>query len=125
MDTLQIGEKLVTLCKQNKNLEALDALYSPEIVSIEPEAMPGMAAEMHGLDAIRGKNVRWFESQQVNSSTIEGPFINGDRFSVNFKYDVTNKKDGKRMNMAEVGLYTVRNDKIIKEEFFYSPKLSS
>jgi ketosteroid isomerase-like protein len=41
---------------------------------------------------------------------------------VNFKYDVTGKKDGKRMDLGEVGLYTVRDDKIVKEEFFYSPE---
>ncbi len=122
MTPLETGKKLVALCKQNKNLEALDTLYSPDIVSVEPMSSAGMPAEMRGIDAIRGKNVWWFENQKVNSSTIEGPFVNGDRFTVNFKYDVTNKKDGKRMNMAEVGLYTVQKDKIVREEFFFSPE---
>ena len=71
---------------------------------------------------IREKNIWWSENQEVHSALIEGPFVNGDRFSVKFKYDVTNKKNGKRMNMAEIGMYTVRNDKIVKEEFFYSPE---
>lgn len=123
MNSLETGKKLVALCKQNKNLEAIDTLYSPEIVSVEPQATEGMPAEMHGIDAIRKKNLWWIENQQVHSAAVEGPFVNGDRFSVSFKYDVTSKKDGKRMNMAEVGLYTVRNDKIVKEEFFYSPDL--
>lgn len=122
MTTLETGKKLVELCKQNKNLEALDSLYSPEIVSLEPHAMPGMPLETHGIEAIRGKNVSWFANQKINSSTIDGPFVNGDRFSVNFKYDVTNNKNGKRMNMAEIGVYTVKNDKIVKEEFFNTPE---
>lgn len=121
MATLETGKKLVDLCKQNKNMEALDTLYSSEIVSVEPMASPGMPAEMHGIDAIRGKNVWWFENQQINSSIVDGPFVNGDQFAVNFQYDVTNKKDGKRTKMSEVGLYTVKNDKIVKEEFFHSP----
>ncbi len=122
MTPFETGKKLVELCKQNKNLEAVDTLYSKEIISIEPMTMSGMDAESKGIDAIRKKNVWWFENQQIHSSTIEGPFVNGDRFSVNFKYDVTNKKDGKRMNMSEIGLYTVSKDKIVKEEFFSSPE---
>ncbi len=120
MNSLDTGKKLVELCKQNKNLEAVELLYSPEIVSIEPKASMGMDAEMSGIDAIRKKNIWWIENQEVHSSTIEGPFINGDRFSVNFNYDVTNKKNGKRVQMAEIGLYTVADDKIVKEEFFYN-----
>ena len=33
--TLEIGKKLVSLCKQGHWLEAVDTLYSPDIVSIE------------------------------------------------------------------------------------------
>jgi ketosteroid isomerase-like protein len=39
---------------------------------------------------------------------------------VRFKYDVTPKHTGKRMTMDETGLYTVRDGKIVKEEFFYT-----
>ena len=37
-----------------------------------------------------------------------------------FLYDITNKPSGKRMTMDEIGLFTVENDKIVREEFFYS-----
>ena len=51
---------------------------------------------------------------------MEGPFPHGsDRFAVYFKYDVTNKPSGRRMQMNEIGLFTVRNGKVSKEEFFY------
>jgi ketosteroid isomerase-like protein len=45
--------------------------------------------------------------------------VNGDQFAVGFKIDVTPKADGKRMQMEEVGLYTVRGGKIAEERFFY------
>jgi hypothetical protein len=32
---------------------------------------------------------------------------------------VTNKPSGKRMTMDEVGLFTIENGKIVREEFFY------
>ena len=48
-----------------------------------------------------------------------GPYPNGDRFAVRFAFDITNKPSGKRMQMDEVGLFTVENGKITREEFFY------
>jgi len=121
MTTFETGKKLVELCKKNKNLEAIDTLYSPEIVSLEPRTTTNTEMETHGLDAIRKKNVWWMQTQHVNSFSVEGPFVNGNRFSVNFKYDITNKKNGKRMDLSEIGLYTVQNNKIVKEEFFTEP----
>lgn len=118
MTVLETGQKLVEYCKQQKNLEAIDTLYSQDIVSIESKPFEGLSAEMHGIDAIRQKNIRWFENQKINSSSVHGPFIHGDRFSVNFKTNVTSKNDGKTRDLEEVGIYTVKKDKIIKEEFF-------
>ena len=37
-----------------------------------------------------------------------------------FTYDITNKPSGNRMTMDEVGLFTVKNGKIAREEFFYA-----
>jgi ketosteroid isomerase-like protein len=48
---------------------------------------------------------------------VEGPYVHGDQFVVRFKMEVT-PKDGKRMNLDEVGLYTVKNGKIVEERFF-------
>jgi hypothetical protein len=42
MTTMEIGKELVTMCKQGKNQEAIDRLYSPNIESVEPLAVPGM-----------------------------------------------------------------------------------
>jgi len=47
-------------------------------------------------------------------------FPTATRFILRFKYDVTPKQTGKRMTLDETGLYTVRDGKIIKEEFFYA-----
>jgi hypothetical protein len=123
MDTKQIGEKLVGFCSKGKNLDAIDALYDKNIVSIEAMAGPDMPAEMKGIDKIKGKNQWWNENNQVHSSKIEGPFPHNDRFAVKFHYEITPKAGpgkGKRISMDEVGIYTVKDGKIVKEEFFYS-----
>ena len=51
---------------------------------------------------------------------MSGPYPNDDRFAVRFMFDVTEKPSGKRMKMDEIGLFVVKNDKITREEFFYT-----
>jgi hypothetical protein len=120
MTPLEIGKELVALCRQNKNLEAIDKLYSPSIESIEAEPLPQMGKVQKGIDAIKAKNQRWLENSNIHYSEVNGPFPNGDQFIIHFTYDFTPKQSGKRMTMSEMGLYTVKDDKIVKEQFFYT-----
>ena len=55
----------------------------------------------------------------MHSAAIRGPWPHGDRFVVGYQFDVTNRPSGTRMQMDEVGLYTVLDGKIVREEFFY------
>jgi ketosteroid isomerase-like protein len=122
MDTKSVGEKLVALCNEGKNLEAVAALYDKDIVSVEPQGSPEMPAEMRGIDAIRGKNEWWIANHEVHSGTADGPYPHGDRFAVIYDYDVTLKtgpQAGHRFQMKEVAMYTVANGKIVREEFHY------
>lgn len=118
----EVGQKLVALCKQGKNLDAINTLYSPNVVSIEVHGDEKMPARMQGIDAIRGKNKWWVDNHTVHSGDVQGPYPHGDRFIVRFNYDITPKAGpmaGKRMKMEEAGLYTVKDGKITQEEFFY------
>lgn len=120
MSAKEIGQKLVQFCKEGKNLESINTLYANNVQSIEAVAPPQGDRVAEGLDAVRGKNQWWGENHEVHSSSVEGPFPHGeDRFAVRFKYDVTNKPSGQRMTLDEVGLFTVANGKVVKEEFFY------
>ena len=118
MSTMTIGKKLVELCKKGKNIEAIDTLYSKEIVSIEPMAMNG-PTETKGIEAVREKNKLFIKNHEIHSSEILGPFSHGDRIAVFSKFDVTSKEREERFDMEEIAVYTIKNDKIVKEEFFY------
>jgi hypothetical protein len=120
MTTDQIGKEVADLCRQGKNQEAIDRFYSSNIESVEAVAMPGMDRIQRGIQAIKGKNQWWVENHEIHGGTVEGPYPNGDRFILRFKYDVTPKQTGKRMTLDETGLYTVQEGKIAKEEFFYA-----
>jgi ketosteroid isomerase-like protein len=122
-DAYSVGKQLVELCKQGKNFEAIDRLYAPDVVSVEVHGMPELPARMEGIEAVRRKNRWWFENHTMHEGgDVVGPFPHGDRFIVLFKHDVTAKVGpmaGQRMQMEEAGLYTVKDGKIVQEEFFY------
>jgi ketosteroid isomerase-like protein len=121
MKTMEIAQKMVDLCRQGKNLEALHTLFADDVVSVEAVAMPGTPSrEMKGLAAVKGKGEWWVANHEVHSANVTGPWPHDDRFIVGFQYDVTNKPSGQRMKLDEAALYTVRNGKIVREEFFYA-----
>lgn len=123
-EAMEVGKKLVELCRQGKNIEAMDTLYSPNIVSIEAgSGGPTMPARMEGLAAVKGKGEWWMANHEVHSATVDGPYPHGDRFIVRFTYDITAKAGpmaGKRFTMDEAALYHVKEGKVVHEEFFYN-----
>ncbi len=121
--TLDIGNRLADLCRQGKNLDAIDTLYAGDVVSVEAQSGGPFPARMQGIEAVRGKNQWWLDNHEIHEGEINGPFPHGDRFIILMKYDVTPKVGptaGQRAVFQEAGLYTVRDGKIVQEEFFYS-----
>jgi ketosteroid isomerase-like protein len=117
MNTEEVATKLVEHCRSGEWMKAVDDLYSKDIVSVEPRAMEGMPAEMRGIDQVRGKTEWWEKSMEVHSAKVTGPFVARDTFVVQFDVDVTDKTSKKRMQMSEVGIYTVKDGKVAREEF--------
>jgi len=120
MTTTEIGKQYVALCKEGKNEECLEKLFDKDAVSVEAGAPPGQERTAKGLQAIRGKSKWWSENHTVHKAELSGPYPHDDRFAVRFLFDVTHKPSGKRFSMDEVGLFTVKDGKIVKEEFFYT-----
>jgi ketosteroid isomerase-like protein len=117
--TAAVAEELVAFCRAGRNMDAINTLYSPDIVSVESMGNEQMPREMKGIDAIRQKNKWWGENNEVHSSVVDGPFIGEDKFAVYYNYDVTFKPTGKRTPMEEMALYTVKDGKVVREQFFY------
>ncbi len=105
------------LLKAGDHQEAARRFNAPDIVSIE--AMEGPMARVEGADAVKAKSDWWYGAHEVHSATTEGPYVNGDQFVVRFAIDVTQKETGQRIQMQEVGLYTMRDGKVVEERFFY------
>ena len=111
----EVAKDVTNLCRAGKLDQVTERYYSPDIVSIEAH---GDQREVRGLDAIRKKGEWWDENFEVNGIDVVGPYLNGDEFSVTFKFDTTNKKNGEQMMLEEIAVYTVAGDKIVKERFF-------
>jgi ketosteroid isomerase-like protein len=116
MGTQELAQAFTDLCRKGQFDEAGKRFWSDDIVS--KEAMPGEMAELKGRKAVEAKGTWWYENHEVHGAKVEGPYVNGDQFVVRFTMDVT-PKGGKRMGMDEVGLYTVKNGKIVEESFFF------
>jgi hypothetical protein len=119
MSIQKVASELVKLCSAGKLHEAM-ALYSPDIVSVEPIAPPGQSREAKGIAAVKAKDEAWSKDHEVHSVKVEGPLISDSHFAVTFKMDFTDKPHNKRMTMEELAVYQVAGDKIVHEEFFYS-----
>ena len=122
MNAHEIGKKLVALVKQGKNLEAINELYSNDIVSVEVGSPPGQDRARSGIETVRAKSVWWQATHIIHSAEVHGPFPHGDdKFAVRFIFDITAKHMGdKRFTMEEIGVLQVANDKVVREEFFYA-----
>ncbi|HEX5229784.1 MAG TPA: nuclear transport factor 2 family protein [Bryobacteraceae bacterium] len=120
MTTQEVANKLVKLCSEGKLEEAAQALYSPDIVSVEAGAPPGQSREAKGIAAVKAKSEGWAKNHDVHSVKLEGPLVAGSHFTVTFKMDITFKPQNKRFQMEEVAVYQVADGKIVHEEFFYN-----
>ncbi len=119
MSTPKVAARLVALCKDRKNFDAMKELYSEDMVSVEGVAGPGGSAETSGKGAVIQKSADWAAAHEIHSGNIEGPFLAGTKFGVIFDFDVTVKATGQRSALRELAIYTVAGEEIVREEFFY------
>jgi hypothetical protein len=117
MTTEEVAKELVGLCQKGEFRKAAESLYAKDIVSVEARTPENMPAEMRGLDQVLGKTDWWEKNMEVHSAKISGPFVARDTFVVQFDIDVTEKASKERTQMSEVGIYTVKDGKISREEF--------
>jgi hypothetical protein len=118
MNTQQVANRLVEMCRQGQNMEALEELYADNVVSKE---MPGMPGEVtSGIKAVFKKSEDWFNNvQEFHGGDISDPQVAGSHFSCTMDFDVTFKDRG-RTQMQEVCVYEVNDGKIVSEQFFYA-----
>ena len=100
---------------QGKNFSVMHAMYAPDIVSIEASG-----EQTAGKTPVIQKSEYWQAQNTIGGKTVLGPFFNGpNQFAVHFTFEVTLKASSQRITLEEVSVYTVKNDQITREQFFY------
>lgn len=112
----ELGKALVEHCQAMGNdMDLWKKHFHKGFTSIE-----GTGQAFTGIKAVEAKCKAWMDAHIIHSAKATGPFVGATGFSVLFDMDVE-AKDGSmpRMNMQEVGVYTVKNGKVVQEEFMY------
>jgi len=119
MTTQEVATRLVELCRANKHQQAIEELYHPEIISVEPEGSP--FGTIQGLAAIAEKGKQYEAMvESFNSSSVSDPIVAENFFSCNMLSNVNMKGVPVPVDMDEICVYTVKEGKIVKEQFFYT-----
>ncbi|NML22993.1 nuclear transport factor 2 family protein [Pseudoflavitalea sp. G-6-1-2] len=118
MTTKEIAGKLADYCRKGEWAQAQHELYAEDVVSIEPYATDNFEKETRGLKNIIAKGEKFNGMvEEIHSLEVGEPVIAGDSFAFVLRMDVTMKGTG-RMNMPELCVYTVKDGKVVSEQFF-------
>jgi len=120
MSVRTIATKFMELCSQGKHFDFMRTYYGPEMVSVEANGK-----EFVGKEPVIKKSEVFQGNNNFHSQDLRGPFFFGDanatsgKFAVYTVLEFSPKAGGKRQKHEEVGIYTVKNDIVTREEFFY------
>jgi hypothetical protein len=118
MTTHEIANSLVELGRKGDFESAQSELFSQNAVSVEPHATPAFEKETKGLDAIKAKGEKWMNMvQETHHMEVSDPLIATNSFACTMRMHVTMKGQGE-MDMTELCVYSTKDGKIVKEEFF-------
>jgi hypothetical protein len=120
MSVRTIAAKFMELVGQGKHFDFMRTFYAPEMVSVEANGREFVGKEpvIHKSEVFQGDN-------NFHSQDVRGPFFFGDadakagKFAVYIALEFSPKSGGERQKHEEVGIYTVKNDIVTREEFFY------
>ncbi|MFT6865953.1 MAG: hypothetical protein ACJA08_000779 [Cyclobacteriaceae bacterium] len=124
MTTEQIANRMVTLLRNGEYATIYQELFSPDVISAEPEGTPW--GSVKGLDELAKKGVEFNKLVEAfHSVEISEPLCADHFIALSMKSMVTWKGAPGPTNMDELCVYTVEDGKIVKEEFFYKPMPNS
>ncbi len=112
----EIAKGFMELVRLGDEMSIYKHLMQDNVVSCEGV---GAEFEWRGRNATVAKGEVWMKENKIHGARSEGPYIGATGFSVKFEMDVENLKTGVRRPMTEIGVYTVRDGKIVREEFMY------
>jgi hypothetical protein len=113
---LEVAQSVVALLRAGGASEVEAKWLASGIESVE-----GVGASMawKGKKAVQKKYRDWEADHEIHTMTVDGPWVGATGFAVRYAIDVTQKSTGQRSQMEEIAVYTVKNGKIVREEFHF------
>jgi hypothetical protein len=114
---LQIAKEFAALIRAGKSDEVEKKWLAAGIESVE-----GVGASMAwtGKKAVLAKYRGWEADHEIHSMTLDGPWVGATGFALRFHLEATQLSTGQRIKMEEVAVYTVRDGKVVREEFHFA-----
>lgn len=118
MTTQEIANRLVELCRQGDYNTCYDELFHVDVTTIGP-AGSQEGTQTTGIDALKAKGEQFNAMfEEMHSGFTDDAIVAGNVFAVKMGYDAT-MKGGKRVQEDELVVYTVKEGKIVSEQYFY------
>jgi hypothetical protein len=94
-------------------------LYHPDAISQEPDGVPWATA--YGMEEMQKKGEAWGAMmEEIHDSAMSDQIVAGNHFSVRMMNEATFKGSSERQKLDEIGVYEVKDGKIVKEQVFYN-----
>jgi hypothetical protein len=114
---LAIAKEFAALIRAGKSDEVEKKWLAPGIESVEGV---GVSMAWTGKKAVLTKYRGWEADHEIHSMKLEGPWVGATGFALRFHLEATQLSTGQRIEMEEVAVYTVRNGKVVREEFHFA-----
>lgn len=111
----EIGADIVAMIRAGRaDAEIWDKWFHDGFESVE-----GSGQSWVGRKAVAEKVAQWEAENTVRELTVEGPYVGATHFAIRYLSDIENAATGERMKLTEIGVYEVRDGKVVREEFMY------
>jgi hypothetical protein len=110
----ELGKKFVAQFNADPSGDWVKGWWHKGVRSIEGDGT------LHvGEKQIMAKWAWWSGQNQILGVSAEGPYLGATGFAVRYSMHVKDAASGNEMRMSEVAVYTIKNGKIVQEEFMY------
>ena len=115
MNTQEIANRLVELCRANNFEGTWDELFAPGWETYELAEWGG--GVRHGKEEAKAAADQWkSDIAEMHEMTISDPIVADDSFACIMTMNITSKTRG-RNKQSEVCVYKVKDGKIVTERF--------
>jgi len=111
----KIAARLVSLCREQKFVEAYKELFSEDAESIDP--IYTNQGPSKGLINLIEREKQFLAKARIHDVTVSEPMLTLNYFAVRLTMDFTHEDRG-RLTISELCVYRVKDGRIVSQQFF-------